>query len=185
MPRRNSGYRHGPGALRVFFYSILATNLPRPVAATSFASNVTIDDASSSGRFYTPPLTSSTVPPGSNDTVARWVNQACSGCSSMPDLKQLQNGTFTELYLPAGNNFTYDISFGFNGMQLGYQGEPMCSLTFFVTFQGQQSMSISSSRTKHPQLVNLSSMTTIHPTQKRHRIHTLITYWLSQRLGWI
>src|ERR1700749_4921536 len=114
MPHRNNGCSHGPGALRIFLYSVLATSLSCPVAAASLGLNTTIDDASGATLWHTSPFTNSTIPVGSDDTVPRWATQACSNCPSAPDLGQIHNRTYTAIYLPAGNNFTYDISFQFN-----------------------------------------------------------------------
>ncbi|KAF9452099.1 hypothetical protein P691DRAFT_756703 [Macrolepiota fuliginosa MF-IS2] len=89
--------------------------LPATTTAACAAGNFTIDDASGVDPCHTPPFTYSTVPSGSPDDIARWTNQACAGCLNKPDLTRLNDQTYTALFLPPGNNFSYSISFQFEG----------------------------------------------------------------------
>jgi hypothetical protein len=100
---------------RISLAFILTACLPL-YAAVSNESTFTIDDASGTGQFYTSPAASSSIPSNStNSTIPQWTHEDCSSCLDKPDLTAVNGGTYTAIYLPPGNAFQYNISFGFNG----------------------------------------------------------------------
>ncbi|KXN82869.1 hypothetical protein AN958_02080 [Leucoagaricus sp. SymC.cos] len=119
MPlRAHRAHRRRPGVLPILLLLFLAQGTSCE-GDTFNVDAIKIDDASGAGDFYTNPITSSTIPEGSlNSSIPRWTTQSCGTCSNKPDPQYLNNRTYTAIYLPPENPYSYNISFQFNGTSI-------------------------------------------------------------------
>ncbi|KAJ3573104.1 hypothetical protein NP233_g2648 [Leucocoprinus birnbaumii] len=105
-----------PTVLRAFFLFIFPTATICAPSLRDSSDIFIIDDASGSSDFYTSPVIGTDIPADSNNSnTSRWTTQVCSTCPEpRPALENVKNATYTAVYIPAGDPYSYTVSFKFN-----------------------------------------------------------------------